>query len=117
MAKYFTDGELACRCCSSVGTGIDQRLQDVLDAMRETAGVPLQLSCAYRCEQHNTEVGGVPNSYHCQGIAADILIPDGFTVDDLASIAEQCGADGIGRYYGDGFVHVDTRGYAARWEE
>jgi uncharacterized protein YcbK (DUF882 family) len=39
------------------------------------------------------------------------------TVDELASIAEAAGADGIGRYYGDQFVHVDTRGYAARWEE
>lgn len=117
MAKYFSAEEMACRCCGSLGDGIDVRLQNVLDTMREMAGCPLSLSCCYRCPEHNAEVGGVPNSQHVLGKAADVRVPDGMTVDELANIAEAAGADGIGRYYGDQFVHVDTRGYTARWEE
>lgn len=117
MAKYFSAEEMACKCCGSLGDGIDVRLQNVLDTMREMAGRPLVLSCCYRCPSHNAEVGGVPNSQHVLGTAADVLVPDGMTVDELANIAEAAGADGIGRYYNAQFVHVDTRGYAARWEE
>lgn len=118
MSKYFSNDELACKCCGQLpANGMDDRLLQILDAIREVIGGPVTLSCAYRCPDHNAEVGGVPNSYHIQGIAADVIVPDGLTVDQLAGIAEQCGADGIGRYYGQEFVHVDTRGYEARWEE
>lgn len=118
MAKYFSEAELSCRCCGELPPdGMDPRLLDVLDTMRETLGGPLELSCAYRCPSHNAEVGGVPNSQHVQGTAADVLCPNGVSVDELASVAETCGADGIGRYYNSGFVHVDTRGYPARWTD
>lgn len=117
-SKYFSDSELACRCCGQLpDNGMDERLLQVLDAIRETVGSPVSLSCAYRCPSHNSEVGGVPNSFHTQGIAADVLVPDGMSVNELAKIAEQCGADGIGRYFDSLFVHVDTRGYAARWTD
>lgn len=116
MAKYFSAEEMACRCCGSLGDGIDVRLQNLLDDIRERVGAPVNVSCVYRCPEHNAEVGGVPNSQHVQGCAADVLVPDGWTVDELADLAEELGADGIGRYYDDQFVHVDTRGYAARWE-
>ena len=32
-------------------------------------------------------------------------------------VAEECGADGIGKYYYQDFVHVDVRGYEARWSD
>lgn len=78
---------------------------------------PVSISCAYRCPSHNEEVGGVPNSQHVKGCAADVLVPDGMSVDELAQIAEECGADGIGKYYDSLFVHVDTRGETARWDD
>lgn len=117
-SKYFSDSELACRCCGQLPeNGIDERLLQVLDAIRERVGGPVNVSCAYRCPSHNAEVGGVPNSQHVEGCAADVLVPDGMSVNELAEIAEECGADGIGRYYDSLFVHVDTRGYAARWTD
>ena len=116
-SKYFATAEMVCSCCGRLpDNGMDPRLIEVLDSIRESVNVPLVLSCAYRCPEHNAEVGGVPNSQHVQGCAADILVPDGMTVDEMADIAEQCGADGIGRYYDQGFVHVDTRGETARWD-
>ena len=117
-SKYFSDTELSCKCCNQLPEGgIDENLLQVLDAIREQVGGPLILSCAYRCPSHNAEVGGVSNSQHVQGCAADILVPDGMSVDALADLAEECGAEGIGRYYDSLFVHVDTRGYAARWTD
>lgn len=117
-SKYFSDSELVCKCCGQLPeSGIDERLLQVLDAVRERVGGPVSLSCAYRCPSHNAEVGGVPDSQHVQGCAADVLVPDGMSVEELAQIAEECGADGIGKYYDSLFVHMDTRGYAARWTD
>ena len=81
----------------------------MLDDIREAVGSSVQLSCAYRCPVHNAEVGGVAHSQHVLGKAADILVPDGMTVDELAQIAIDCGADGVGRYYDSDFVHADVR--------
>ena len=95
---------------------IDKRLVDVLDAIRERIGQPIEVLSGYRCPEHNAEVGGVPNSQHVEGTAADITY-DGINVDYLAQVAEECGADGIGCYYHQDFVHVDVRGYEARWND
>ena len=125
VGKYFDESEFACKCgnhgFNQDGTPcldhvIDKRLVDLLDAIRERLGVPLYINSGYRCEAHNEEVGGVQNSYHTQGVAADITY-DGIDVDYLAQIAEECGADGIGKYYYQDFVHVDVRGYDARWND
>jgi uncharacterized protein YcbK (DUF882 family) len=121
MSKYFNESELACNgveCegLNNVGNGIDPRLFDVLDAIRERIGQPIYVNSGYRCPVHNRNVGGVPNSQHVDGTAADITY-DGIDVDYLAQVAEECGADGIGRYWSQSFVHVDTRGSWARWTE
>ena len=43
-----------------------------LDGAREIAGVPFKILSGYRTEAHNTKVGGVANSSHLSGLAADI---------------------------------------------
>lgn len=125
IGEYFDDYEFSCKCerhevdengHNVLDHIIDKRLVDLLDAIRERLGVPVTINSGYRCPEHNAEVGGVPNSYHTQGVAADITY-DGIDVDYLAQIAEECGADGIGKYYKQDFVHVDVRGYAARWSD
>jgi len=110
-SKYFSDDELTCHCCGKYPEGgMDQNLLDLLDDIREAVGGPVELSCAYRCQKHNDELpNSVPNSQHVQGTAADVLVPDGWTVDQLADLAEQLNADGIGRYYASDMVHVDVR--------
>jgi uncharacterized protein YcbK (DUF882 family) len=51
-------------------------------------------------------------SQHCFGRALDINIK-GVKPKDIRASAIKVGCDGIGLY--SGFVHVDSRGYAARW--
>ena len=110
MSKYFSEAEEVCHCCGQLPeNGINPILLEKLDALREAIGKPIHVDCMYRCPSHNAEVGGVPNSQHLLGNAADVLVPDGWTVDSLADLAVQLGADGVGRYYNDGFVHVDVR--------
>lgn len=124
IGNYFEDYEFACKCNRhNVVDGknvldhvIDKRLVDVLDKIRERVGRPVYIESGYRCEDHNREVGGVPNSQHVLGTAADITVDD-ISIDELADIAKECGADGVGRYYGLQFVHIDVRGYDAKWEQ
>ena len=109
MSKYFNESEMVCHCCGQLPeNGINPILLDKLDALREAIGKPIHVDCMYRCPAHNAEVGGVPNSQHVLGNAADIWVDD-MSVDDLADMAVQTGFDGIGRYYGQEFVHVDVR--------
>ena len=104
IGTYFDDYEFACKCgrhgYDSDGHPIldhiiDKRLVDVLDAIRERIGKPIEVLSGYRCPIHNEEVGGVPNSQHVEGTAADITY-DGINVDYLAEVAEECGADALG---------------------
>ena len=107
--KYFKESDFACKCCGELlEDGMNEALLEKLDALRELIKVPVYISCGYRCPSHNAEVGGVENSQHVLGTAADIYTDD-LTVDELADAAVKIGFDGIGRYYSDEFVHVDCR--------
>ena len=88
--------------------------------MRNLANAPIKINSAYRCPEHNAKVGGVKNSQHLSGLAADIVcntVPPRM----LANIVEELMKDGripnggIGRY--DTFTHVDIRPNGpARWD-
>lgn len=83
--KWFTVKEL----CESVTArklkidntptpGIEQNLErlvaNVLDPLREAWGGPIDVTSGYRCPVLNKAVGGVRNSQHLTGQAADIRI-------------------------------------------
>lgn len=44
----------------------------ILEPLRSKVGIPIRINSGYRCERLNRAVGGVSNSYHLQGCAADI---------------------------------------------
>jgi len=114
LSPHFTQQELACRCCGELH--IEQRLVNALETLRELATTAVVVHDAYRCPKHNAEVGGVPDSQHTQGLAADIRIP-GLSLQemfDLALRVPEFAEGGIGVYDG-GFLHVDVRGTRARW--
>ncbi|MCQ2581870.1 MAG: D-Ala-D-Ala carboxypeptidase family metallohydrolase [Alphaproteobacteria bacterium] len=107
--KYFSMNEFTCNCCDELPeSGMNPVLLEKLDRLRELCGFPILVSSGYRCPIHNQEVGGVKNSQHVQGCAADIYCYY-LSVDDLADLAAEVGFDGIGRYYDREFVHVDCR--------
>ena len=49
--------------------------EQVLEPLREHFGIPVIISSGYRCPALNQAVGGVPNSQHLKGEAADIILP------------------------------------------
>jgi|SRR4029077_915834 uncharacterized protein YcbK (DUF882 family) len=114
LSPHFSRKEFECRCCGRLV--LDDNLLDGLEALRRLAGVPVVVNAGYRCRQHNQEVGGVPNSQHTQGLAADIRLP-GLSLQrmyELALEVPQFSRGGIGAYDGD-LLHVDVRDHRARW--
>lgn len=113
VTKHFSEKELSCRCCGKLK--IDPVLLVALEKLRELVGKEITVNCAYRCPKHNKEVGGVSNSQHVFGKAADIKVK-GMTPKDLAKLAEKVpefANGGVGTY--STFVHVDVRNKKSRW--
>lgn len=106
-----------CKCCGELPEhGMDDKLIEVLNMIGCGAS---DINSAYRCPAHNEEVGGTRNSFHVHGMAADVDATRFSGVEALASLAEQAGATGIGKYPNANFVHIDTRNEDdwARWTE
>lgn len=51
---------------------LDELVTKVLDPLREAWGKPIRVTSGYRCPRLNKAVGGVENSQHMKGQAADI---------------------------------------------
>ena len=69
--KNFKVSEFACKC--GCGTNnIDQRIINMAQKIREEVGEAVRVNSGYRCEKHNTRVGGVKGSFHTKGLAADL---------------------------------------------
>ena len=85
--KYFTLKEFS-HSDTAVSLGIDNTIPKecvecvrhlvhcVLDPVREHWGLPIRVISGYRCPELNDEVGGVEDSYHMEGCAADISATD-----------------------------------------
>ena len=88
---------------------IDEKLVSLLQKMRDKFG-EIKISSAYRTATYNKKVGGVANSQHLYGLAADITIKDNSWLTEAARYAEKIGFTGIGlddKY--QNFLHLDTR--------
>ena len=96
-------------------TVVKPELVHLLNRIRELFGKPIIVNSAYRSPAHNAAVGGVANSYHVQGLAADIRPEKLEDLDDLQDLCLELVLEGgVGLY--DTFVHVDVRGRKARWD-
>lgn len=66
---------------------IREILAPTLQIIRDKLGAPIIITSAYRNPQVNRAVGGVPNSDHARGLAADIRSP-AMTAFELAKFIE-----------------------------
>ena len=86
LSEHFNESEMSCHHCGQLPDGgISGVLLDGLERLRTIVGKPIYVTNAYRCPEHNAAVGGVSNSQHVQGTAADIYV-DGMGVWELANI-------------------------------
>lgn len=113
VSEHFTLQEIACHHCGV--NGAKPELIDALEKLRWLLNRPIIVDDAYRCPTHNAEVGGVSNSQHVQGIAADIKV-NGMTCKELYLVireSELFGGVGVDEH--KGYVHVDLRPGSHRW--
>jgi len=112
ISEHFSRSEFACKCQCGFDT-VDVELIYVLSALRSALG-PTKINSGCRCHDHNRAVGGVKDSQHVLGRAADIVVKD-VPPDEVADYLEEKYPNqyGIGRY--NTFTHIDTRGARARW--
>lgn len=114
ITKDFWSTEMDCKCknldCKITYIDIDHMtsLQDLRNEIKK----PVKILSGFRCTKHNIAVKGKKGSSHLTGKATDITV-DGMETEDLAKACADF--DGRGVYKKKGFVHVDSRGYRARW--
>lgn len=63
---------------ATIVRNINLLVDNVLDPVRDMVHVPVMITSGYRCPQVNRLVGGVDNSQHMSGCAADFHV-QGFT--------------------------------------
>jgi len=68
------------------------RLSALLGQIQQSLKLPagaLKINSGFRAEVLNAKVGGVPNSQHCLGMAADVVCPEFGSPHDLATAIAQ----------------------------
>tara|TARA_B100000749_G_C18406507_1_gene457143 strand:+ start:60 stop:443 length:384 start_codon:yes stop_codon:yes gene_type:complete len=115
---YFTSDELRCGCGKCDGGSMSDAFMSKLVAIREYLNFPLPISSAFRCEEHNRNVGGASSSLHLpdkngNAHAVDIRI-DRDRAYKVVEIARQFGMRGVGvsQKGSARFVHLDDRNQA-----
>lgn len=113
LSSNFTVSEFACND-GSAPVFVAPALVEVLQKIRTKFGKAVTITSGYRTPTYNTKVGGVSNSQHVLGTAADIVV-SGVTSATVAAYVETLlpNSGGIGIY--SSFTHVDVRATKSRW--
>ena len=114
LSDNFKVKEFACNDGSDTVL-ISDELVDLLQNIRDHFGVAVVINSGYRTSAYNKKVGGVSNSQHVKGTAADIVAKgvDPLTVAQYAEYLMP-NSGGIGVY--QTFTHVDVRTSRSRWD-
>lgn len=122
MTRNFSISEFECSCGCKMPDKAKENiviLANQLQKLRDFVKKPIIITNAYRCEKHNKSVGGVKNSQHLSGKAADIKVV-GLSPIHVSNAIEglikskDILQGGVGIY--DTFTHYDHRGTTARWD-
>lgn len=111
--KYpnFKRSEFVCKCggkhCKGDTAEMEEEVLEILQEIRNTYKRAVIVTSGVRCTQHNRNVGGVPNSRHLTGHAADFKI-SGVSGSELRDLCYDLGC----RYsyvITANTVHVDVK--------
>jgi uncharacterized protein YcbK (DUF882 family) len=106
ITPHFNLSEFACPCCKRVM--LHPKLLAKLIELRKIIERPIYITYGYRCPRYNHQIGGIVNSYHLIGLAADIKVKD-ISLIDFLEICEEIGLGGIGFYKKKNSLHLDVR--------
>ena len=109
--RYFTREEFRCKCggryCGGFPAEPREQLVRIADQLRKNLGVPITVVSGLRCPEWNRIQGGVENSQHMYGEAADIYAA-GCSQGQVEAALESIG--GVRYHYpisGSSNVHFD----------
>lgn len=105
ITENFRAYEFVCSCCKKEGIKDDLVFHLQLAHNLLPKNSVMVITSGYRCEEHNKEIGGVENSSHLGGWAADIKCDNSTYRFHLMKALIDAGFKRIGRY--DDFLHVD----------
>ena len=103
--KHFKLSEFDSPDAPGSGSKMQPKFLQMLDNARSIAGVPFKVNSGYRTAAHNAKVGGVADSSHCQGWAADLAATTGTSKFTIVNALLKAGFTRIG--IASSFVHVD----------
>jgi len=106
QCKYFNTSEFDSPDVPGSGKNMQHSTLLMLCEARKIADVPFKINSGYRTEAHNSKVGGVTNSAHLKGYAADISTPNGKHQEKILRALRQAGFKRFGVY--TNFIHVDS---------
>ena len=123
LTQNFYLNEFACNDGSQTPLQVYYRLQKLaiqLQVLREYLNAPITVNSGYRSVEYNKRIGGVKNSQHILGNAADITVK-GYTPKNIYNAIEflidkgEMLQGGLGLY--NGFLHYDIgyNGKKRRW--
>ena len=111
--ENFDYDELRCNCCGDIEYTDEFLIR--LQAFRYRLNtvfrrnIPLIILSGYRCDKHNLEVGGVPNSRHTVSDAVDIC-STAITPEEIYKDAKDSRLfSTVILYEKSRFVHIDSR--------
>lgn len=106
----FTFNELCCKHCKKMVISPEVvSFLTRLEKFRNIIKTPLLVTNSYRCPEHNQKIGGVNNSAHTEGIAADVFTEDMPLFNLFINAVELNLFSGVGVYLDNSFIHVDTK--------
>ena len=106
---HFKLDEFRCRGCKELKLNINLLLK--LEELRKLTG-PLIINSGYRSISYNNYVGGIKDSEHIKGNAADIVALN-MSPGKVYYIADKLFSGGVGKY--NTFTHVDVGINRYRW--
>lgn len=86
---------------------MDAGFMDKLEAARGECMFPWIITAGFRTPEHNTQLGGAPDSWHLKGMAADIACTDSAKRYAIIHAATQIGILGV--EVCPDHVHLDNR--------
>ena len=120
-SKNFTWAEFASKDGAEMPPAVKENIKKLaqnLEVIRSYFNLPIKINSGWRSEAHNRNIGGVKNSAHVKGNAADIVIK-GKTAAEVQNGIEvlikagKISEGGVGKY--PNFTHYDIRGKKTRW--
>lgn len=106
ISQHFRSKEFQCKD-KSEELLIAQELLEILEDIRNHFDSPVVINSGYRTPKWNEKVGGTPNSYHCKGMAADIVVKGHSSLEVARYANSIMQKGGIIRY--TNFTHIDVR--------